>query len=501
MQVIGALLATAFAVATASCVVAVYRRRRPQDVAFAALAAVCVVIFVLGLVLAIRPAQARPVAQKLGHVPSAWPTSAAKKRQVMTFADGYRDVLSAHKTEREVAAWALASAAKSGFQDLFKSQKISPGDKLFASAHGSLVALVIIGTRPLGEGAQVIVAGIDTARIDLKPQPIYADADLALLQTHYYGHIKPYQWLSIPLELRGVVALGSGRVIKVGIGDDPGEPVLVIPDLGPGVSAAVDGREGESIPAEKLDPIVGSIPGPTKRSGDRFAQAATRAIERGLGIRARDLAAAELSLVPAGDARDVGIDRGLLAGYGHDDRACAYAAVRALLSARRPARTAIVLLVDKVETGSVGQTSARSAFLRRLYAELIERTGQSSTEARVSAALAASVAAVGDAQAAAHPAYAAYYADRGAPVMGAGVILGDGTRAATGHDVRAALRAGRIPVQAAQPSDLAAAVGLLGIPAIRLAVPVLSQSAPTELMSKADLYALYRAYALFFARR
>lgn len=497
MQILGVLLAACGAMAGVYCVIHIYRRRRPADVVFAALAPICIAVWVLGMVLAIDSAGA----ETLGHRASAWPRSAAGKQQVMGFAERYRDFLSTQKTEREVAAWAEAEATKAGFQDLLHSQKIGPGDRMFVAADSTLVALIVVGKEPINEGAHVIVAGIDAARIDLKPQPIYADGNLALLQTHYYGRIKKYQWLSTPLELRGVVALAGGRVVNVGIGDDPGEPVLVIPDLGPGASRDVDRREGESVPAEKLDPVVGSVPSARARQGDdRFAKAATRAIERGLGIRTRDLAAAELALVPAGPARDVGIDRGLVGGYGQDDRACAYAAVRALLSRKTPTHTAVVLLVDKVEVGSVGRTSARSAFLRRVYAELIERGGGNSTEAEVSAALSRSVAAIGDAVAAAHPSYAEHYQDRGAPVLGGGVVLGAGTRASSGAALHKQLRKTRIPIQAAPRSELAEAVGLLGIPAVRLAVPVLSASAPTELVSKADLYALYRAYQRFLGR-
>src|SRR5690606_7393947 len=221
---------------------------------------------------------------------------------------------------------------------------------------------------------------------------VYADGNLGLLQTHYYGGLKKYHWLSQPLELRGVVVKRDGKAVKVAIGDEPDEPVLVIPDLAIHmVEGSVDRVEGESVTGEQLDPVVTSTPARAGRGADPFAAAAASAIERALGIRVGDLVSAELSLVPAGPAREVGLDRGLIGGYGQDDRACTYAALRALMEVSAPQHTAVVVLVDKEEVGSPGNTGARSNLMRRVVAELIEGKGGTSTERAVDRVLSASM--------------------------------------------------------------------------------------------------------------
>lgn len=467
----------------------------------------------LAVALAMAAAPAAAGEPPVGHKPTAWqkPAFSKLKGKVRRFADGYRRFIDAHRTEREVVAAARARAQKLGFRDLFGESRppARPGSRLYAEVHGKLAAFVVVGSEPLSAGVHAVAAHIDAVRIDLKQTPVYADGNMALLQTHYYGGIKRYQWLSQPLALRGVVITRGGVRIDVAIGDDEDEPVLVIPDVAAHMTRYVDGLEGEDLPGESLDPIVSSTPA-RRSSDDPFAAEAARLLERELGIEVADLASAELELVPAAAVRYVGLDRGMIGGYGQDDRACAYAALRALFSVKRPKHTAIVILADKEEIGSTGNTGARSTFIRRVVAELLEANDIASTQVAVDQVLSSSLIFSADVTGAVNPHYRELYDGKNAAFVGSGVVW---DQSAVHAEVLAYVR-GLFDAAGVthQPSDWGKTRGSRsergtvlafftqhGMNGLDVSIPLLSMHSTYELISIADLYEAYRAYRALLA--
>jgi aspartyl aminopeptidase len=454
-------------------------------------------------------------ADELGHRATVWESKAfaAHRTAAMDFADDYRAFLTKHKTEREVVAAAIDRARAKGFRDLLADKRpaVKAGAKLYAVAHGKIAALIVVGTEPLDEGVRVVATHVDAVRIDLKQRPIYADGNLAFFETHYYGGIKKYQWLSEPLELRGVVAKKDGTLVEIAIGDDPDEPVLVIPDEAVHVSWSVDGVEGEQVPGEHLDPIVASIPSSKSKAGaDPYAAAVAELLQAELGIAVDDLASAELELVPAGAARNVGLDRSMIGGYGQDDRACTYAALRAVLETGAPAHTAIVMLVDKEEIGSTGNTGAASAFFRRVVGELVEGAGGSATEVAIDRVLGESIVVSADVTGAANPLYADNYDSTNSTFLGSGIAWSqNGVHAELMSHVRDLLDDAGVAYQATKwgksrdsKSETNTVLPFFtehGMNGLTLAIPVLSMHAPFEVLSKADLYEGFRAYRAFLA--
>jgi len=461
----------------------------------------------------VRRVDRRHDQQELGHRATVWQRKGFSRHRarVESLAGDYRRFLSENKTEREVVAAALAMARARGFADLLASSrpKVAPGARLYAQVHGKLLALVVVGKRPLEEGMHVVATHVDSVRIDLKQNPVYADGNLGLLQTHYYGGLKKYHWLSQPLELRGVVVKRDGKAVKVAIGDEPDEPVLVIPDLAIHmVEGSVDRVEGESVTGEQLDPVVTSTPARAGRGADPFAAAAASAIERALGIRVGDLVSAELSLVPAGPAREVGLDRGLIGGYGQDDRACTYAALRALMEVSAPQHTAVVVLVDKEEVGSPGNTGARSNLMRRVVAELIEGKGGTSTERAVDRVLSASMVWSADVSGAVNPHYPEIYEAQNEAYTGSGVVWDQSAvHAEVMAYTRRLLDRSGVTHQAAGWGKSERSQGdsgtvlehftRLGMNGLVVGIPLLSMHSSFELVSKVDLYEGYRAYRAF----
>ena len=443
---------------------------------------------------------------KLGHKTTAWEKSRANGRAIENVARDYKQFLGDNKTEREVVSAVLAMAKKAGHRDLFAKTRptVKAGSRLYAVIDGKLAAVIVVGKKPISEGLHVVASHIDAVRIDLKQNPIYDDANMALLQTHYYGGIKKYQWLSIPLELRGVVVTKAGKVIKVAIGDDANEPVLVIPDVAIHVAWGVDSKEGEELPGESLDPIVSSKP--RGKKADRFAAAAAAILKSVYKVEVADLASAELALVPAGRPRDVGLDRAMIGGYGQDDRSCSYAAVRALLETKAPQHTSMVVLTDKEEIGSHGTTGARSTFMRRVTAELLEGAGTRSTESAVDRALAASIVFSADVTGGVNPHYPDLYEKRNAPFLGSGIVWNQsGHHAELLAYVRRLFDGAGVTHQSARWTKSGGGGGgsvlefftQHGMRGLDISIPLLSMHAPFEVISKADLYQAYRGYKAF----
>jgi len=446
---------------------------------------------------------------KLGSKPTIWESKGfpVEEKALMAMGDDYREFISANKTEREVIAAAVVLAEKKGFKKLDPSAppaKIAPGDRLYYMVEGKILALIVAGKRPMHEGFRVVGAHIDAVRLDLKQHPLFEDGNVALLETHYYGGIKAYQWLSLPLALHGVVIKKDGTRVDVRIGEDPKDPVLVIPDLLAHLSWMADDHEGEEIPKEKLDVMVASRP--DAKGGVKAT--VLHWLDAKYGIAEDDLESAELEAVPASPARDVGIDRSMVGGYGQDDRACGYATLRAVLDLGTPEHTAVALLVDKEEIGSTGVTGMDSVFLPTVGSTLLRaELGDKATDHVLRETFTKSLALSADVTLAADPLYPDLYDAKNVPFIGAGPAMDGAAHSEVIAHVRALLVRAKVFFQTGEfgkvtssKSDAGTILPFItrtGIPGMNLSIPLLSMHAPFEVVSKADLYHGYRAYKAF----
>ena len=301
-----------------------------------------------------------------------------EEEAVEAYCTGYKQFLDAGKTERECVDRAAALAEKAGFRPYVRGTQLKPGDKVYRVNRGKAVTLAVIGRKGLEQGANIGAAHIDSPRLDLKQNPLYETDELAFFKTHYYGGIRKYQWVTIPLELHGVVALKGGQTVRVSIGGGEGDPLFTIDDLLPHLGAEQSKKPlGEAIPAENLNILVGSRPLAGDDGKDRVKLAALELLNRKYGITEEDFISAELCAVPAFNARDIGFDRSLIGAYGHDDRVCAYAALAALLQVEAPEYTAVCMLADKEEIGSEGVTGMKSAAFDTFMEDLCQAQGVS----------------------------------------------------------------------------------------------------------------------------
>lgn len=279
-----------------------------------------------------------------------------------SYCEDYKKFLDNGKTERECVSYAIAMAEAKGFRKFERGMVLQPGDKIYRSNRGKALMLAVIGERPFSEGVHIGAAHVDAPRLDLKPNPLYEESELAFFKTHYYGGIKKYQWVAIPLELRGVVALTDGRIVTVSIGDGAGDPQFTIDDLLPHLGAEQGKKPmNEAISGESLNVLVGSRPFKDDKGDQRVKLAVMDLLHQKYGIREEDFISAELEMVPAFRAADVGLDRSLIGAYGHDDRVCSFACLSALLQLDVPKKTAICILADKEEIGSEGVSGMQSA--------------------------------------------------------------------------------------------------------------------------------------------
>ncbi|WP_295742231.1 aminopeptidase [uncultured Oscillibacter sp.] len=424
------------------------------------------------------------------------------------YCDGYKAFLDAGKTERLCAAEVIRLAEERGYRPYTRGMALSAGDKVYLSNRGKAVLLACIGERSLAEGAQIAAAHIDSPRLDLKPNPLYEDAELAYFKTHYYGGIRKYQWVTIPLELHGVVALRDGTAVQVNIGGDSGDPRLVITDLLPHLGAEQAKKPlATAIPAETLNLLLGSRPIGGEEDSGRVKLAVMKLLNGKYGITEDDFASAELEAVPAVNACDIGLDRSMIGAYGHDDRVCAYAALRALLDLERtPARTAVCVLADKEEIGSDGVTGMQSAAFDTFMEDLCGAQG-----VPVRACFEKSFCLSADVTAAYDPDYADVYEKRNAAYLnyGVGLCKYTGARGKSGASdadaetvayVRQVFDSAGVAWQIAELGKVDAGGG--GTVAMYMAnrnittldagVPVLSMHAPFETVAKLDCWETYR---------
>jgi aspartyl aminopeptidase len=449
----------------------------------------------------------------------------SKRDEVFQFAEEYRSFLSANKTERECVTTFVGKAEKAGFVNLeeiiSKGTSLKAGDRVYANNMGKGLALFVIGKEPLERGMHILGAHIDSPRLDLKQDPLYEETDFAMLDTHYYGGIKKYQWVTLPLALHGVIAKKDGTVVTVAIGDKPGDPVFGVSDLLVHLSAdQMEKKAAKVIEGENLDLLIGSIPTEDDEEDKEKTKEKVKAnimnlLAKEYGIEEEDFLSAEIEVVPAGEARDYGLDRSMIMGYGHDDRVCAYPSFEAILAVKEPQYTSVCILVDKEEIGSVGASGMESRFFENTVAELVNAAGTYS-ELTLRRALANSCVLSSDVSAAFDPNFPSVMTKRNAAYFGRGLVFNKytGARGKSGSNdanaeyigaLRAMLDANDVSFQTAElgkvdqggGGTIAYILANYGMRVIDSGVAVLNMHAPWEIISKVDLYEAYRGYIAF----
>lgn len=430
------------------------------------------------------------------------------------FCEGYKSFLNMAKTEREAADFAVAAAIEKGFKKFDRNAKYQPGDKVYLNNRGKAVILAVIGDQPIENGTRIAASHVDAPRLDLKPNPLYEDSEMALFKTHYYGGIKKYQWTTIPLALHGVVIRADGASIPVVIGEDEDEPCFVITDLLPHLAAEQSKRTlGEAIKGEDLNVLIGSYPFKEDEVSDAVKLNILNIIYEKYGIVEADFISAELELVPAFKSRDIGFDRSLIGAYGHDDRVCAYPALMAALNVTEiPEHTVITVLADKEEIGSMGNTGLESSFLKYFVCDLAKTQGGDGFTA-----LANSQCLSADVNSAFDPNYPEVLDRRNAAMInhGAAFTKYTGARGKSGTSdasaefvgkVRRIMDANNVKWQMAElgkvdlggGGTVAMYLANLGMDVIDIGVPVLSMHAPFEVVAKYDIYMVYKAIEAFY---
>ncbi|MBT9856421.1 aminopeptidase [Blautia faecis] len=456
--------------------------------------------------------------------PNAWLTySDADMQDLETVAKKYRHFLNVGKTERECITQIVKEAEEAGYVSLEEKVKngedLKAGDKVYQVGMQKIIALYHIGEDDLAKGMNILCAHIDSPRLDIKQNPLYEDTDLAYLDTHYYGGVKKYQWVALPMAMHGVIAKKDGTVVNVTIGEDEDDPVVYITDLLIHLAGQQMAKKAsEAVEGEKLDILIGSQPLkdlPDDKKKEAVKENVLRILNEKYGVEEEDFLSAELEIVPAGKARDCGLDRSMIAGYGQDDRVCAYTSLLALLEMEAPKRTSCCLLVDKEEIGSVGATGMQSHFFENSVAEVLDAMGQYS-DLRLRKALKNSSMLSSDVSAGYDPAFAEAFEKKNSAYLGRGIVLNKftGARGKSGSNdanaeyvarVRRIFDDHKVCFQTAElgkvdvggGGTIAFIAALYGMEVIDSGVSVLSMHAPWEVTSKADVYEAKKAYKAF----
>ena len=437
--------------------------------------------------------------------------------QLMDFSEGYKKFLDNAKTEREAVDEAIKLAKKAGFKEFKNVKTIKAGDKYYFNNRGKSLALFVIGKQPIENGLNILGAHIDSPRLDLKQNPLYEDNGLVLADTHYYGGIKKYQWVARPLAIHGVVCKKDGKKIEVRIGENENDPIIEISDLLIHLSRDQMSKTGAKVvEGEDLNALVGSIPAKSKKEEkDLVKKNILDILKKNYGIEEDDFISAELELVPAGKARDLGLDRSMVMGYGHDDRICAYTSLMALLESKSPDRTSACILTDKEEIGSMGSTGAQSAFFENSVAELLNLEGKYS-DLKLRHVLANSRMLSSDVSAAFDPNYPQVNEAKNAAYFGKGIsfnkFTGSGGKSGSSDapaefvaKVRDVMDKNKVMFQFSElgrvdqggGGTIAYILANKNMDVIDAGIPVQNMHAPYETASKADIYEAYRAYKAF----
>lgn len=448
-----------------------------------------------------------------------WKTSnESKQKKIMEFNEEYKKFLSKGKTERLCVQEAIQICESNGFVALDSKKSLKPGDKVYHTNKGKNIAAFIIGEEALEKGILILGAHIDSPRIDLKQNPVYESDDLVFFDTHYYGGIVKYQWVTTPLALHGVVVKKDGTTITIAIGEDEKDPVVGITDLLPHLAQEkMQKTAAKTVEGEALDLLVGSIPA-NNEDKEPCKKAILSLLKEKYDIEEEDFLSAEIEIVPAGMARDFGLDRSMVAGYGHDDRVCAYTSLKALIDAPKSNRTTCAVLVDKEEIGSAGATGATSDWFENTIAELINLSTDYN-DLKLRRAMANSEMLSSDVSAALDPLYPSVMEKKNSAFLGKGICFNKytGSRGKSGcNDAQPEFMAKLRNIMDSegicfQTSELgkvdqggggtiAYLLAKYNMNVIDAGVPVLSMHAPMEIVSKADVYEAYLAYIAFLAK-
>lgn len=441
-----------------------------------------------------------------------------KVSNIMKFNKDYINFLSNGKTERECVSQSEKLALEAGFTKLSDAKALKAGDRVYVINKNKNIMLFVIGKKPLREGMRILGAHIDSPRIDLKQNPLYEKDGFALLDTHYYGGIKKYQWVTIPLALHGVICKKDGTTVHVNIGEDPNDPVLGIGDLLIHLSQDQMAKTAAKvIEGENLDVTVGSIPLKGKEK-EQVKANVLRILKQKYGMEEEDFVSSEIEVVPAGKARSYGLDSSMVASYGQDDRVCAYTSLKAILDVKEPEYTSCCILVDKEEIGSVGATGAQSLFFENTIARLLEKMNETSFVA-VREAIENSYMLSSDVSAGVDPLFPSVNDFKNAAYLGEGVVFNKytGSRGKSGCNdtnpefiawLRKILDEAQVHYQTAElgkvdqggGGTIAYILGNYNMNVIDAGVAVLNMHAPMEITSKADVYEAYLSYIAFLTK-
>ena len=449
------------------------------------------------------------------YAKNTWEKYKDNLNEVMEYNEGYKDYISKNKTERACVKDSIRLAEEKGFKPLDSFETLKPGDKVYVNNRDKNIALFVIGNKPLTEGMRILGAHIDSPRMDLKQNPLYESEGFVLADTHYYGGVKKYQWVTIPLSLYGVVAKKDGTVVDVIIGEDDNDPVVGISDLLIHLAAEqLDKKAAKVIEGENLDVTLGNMPlvGEEK---DAVKANILKLLKDKYDIEEEDFVSAEIEVVPSGKARDYGLDRSMIAGYGHDDRVCAYTSLTAILDMDVCDYTCCTILVDKEEIGSVGATGAQSLFFENTVGEMLVKMGiDSFVQTRLT--LSRSKMLSSDVSAGVDPLFVSVNDKKNAAYLGNGIVFNKytGARGKSGSNdasaeyvarIRAVMDESNIHYQTAElgkvdlggGGTIAYILGNYNMDVIDAGIAVLNMHAPMEIVSKVDVYETYQAYKAF----
>ncbi len=449
------------------------------------------------------------------YAKNTWEKYKDNLNEVMEYNEGYKDYISKNKTERACVKDSIRLAKEKGFKPLDSFETLKPGDKVYVNNRDKNIALFVIGNKPLTEGMRILGAHIDSPRMDLKQNPIYESEGFVLADTHYYGGVKKYQWVTIPLSLYGVVAKKDGTVVDVVIGEDDNDPVVGISDLLIHLAAEqLDKKAAKVIEGENLDVTLGNMPlvGEEK---DAVKANILKLLKDKYDIEEEDFVSAEIEVVPSGKARDYGLDRSMIAGYGHDDKVCAYTSLTAILDMDVCDYTCCTILVDKEEIGSVGATGAQSLFFENTVGEMLVKMGiDSFVQTRLT--LSRSKMLSSDVSAGVDPLFVSVNDKKNAAYLGNGIVFNKytGARGKSGSNdasaeyvarIRAVMDESNIHYQTAElgkvdlggGGTIAYILGNYNMDVIDAGIAVLNMHAPMEVVSKVDVYETYQAYIAF----
>lgn len=434
-------------------------------------------------------------------------------KEAAEYCEGYKAFLNKAKTEREFVAEAVRILSENGYQEYEIGKKYETGDKVYFINRKKALIMTTFGCRPLEEGIRLNIAHIDSPRLDLKPNPLYEKTDLAFLKTHYYGGIRKYQWATIPLAMHGVVITKDGTAENICIGEDEGDPVFCVTDLLPHLAAEQNERKlKDGIKGEELNVLVGSIPYAGEEIKEPVKLLVLKLLNEKYGMTEKDFTRAEIEMVPAVKATDVGLDRSLVGAYGQDDKVCAYTAMTAEMATEKPEYTTVTVLADKEEIGSVGNTGLDSDFSLHYIEYLADAAG-----ADVKTVLRNSICLSSDVNAAYDPTFASVYEEKNSCYVNKGCVLTKytGARGKSGSNDASAETMAKVidimdregvywqigelgAVDVGGGGTVACYVAKMDVDVVDLGVPILAMHAPFELASKLDIYNTYKAFKAFY---